>query len=308
MPKIADASCASGARVRTARPLAPPTFVYDPVDVTGDASINLNAACSIEKIIGEPSLDRIATDEAAGASNHCEIGSGICVDPTGLILTAGHVAPTVGALRVVAFADGITHWGQCIAVEQKWDLALLQLHPRPNINSATSTKHTARSRKKRQKVDVTTEPQVFPSVVLSRRPPKPKDVIWIVGQPGRPRGERLEAGKGRVTTLTSDPLATQDNVEADGGLAHSCEPLGSGSRMESGARLRVCNSPNVPRFAGPAFAGNSGSGLLLASTGCLIGIHTGYNDRKYAYHGTTLEAIAAFLKPYKVQLEKDEAK
>ena len=160
------------------------------------------------------------------------------------------MAPTVGCLRIAAFADGIPIGCRCVAVSEVWDLALLQLLP-----------PAARPKRKRGA-------QRYACVQLSPSAAAPKDGLVCVGQPGRPRGERLEVVSGRVVTMVDDPLGDQSNVSADGGLVHSC----------------------------PVFSGNSGSALLLACSGKLVGIHTGYNDQKYSYHGTTLEAITEFIK------------
>jgi hypothetical protein len=165
------------------------------------------------------------------------------------------VAPSLGCHRIVAFANGITFDGVCIAVSEFWDLALLQLTPK-------QAQHGKGKRKKAR-----TEKLRLPFVKLSATPPVPKDKLVCVGQPGRPREERLEVVSGSVVRITSEPLGEQSNVDADGGLQHCC----------------------------PVFAGNSGSALLLAGSGELAGLHTGYNMQSYSYHGTTLEAIREFL-------------
>jgi hypothetical protein len=124
---------------------------------------------------------------------------------------------------------------------------------------------TKKKKKRRRAYDAR-----FPFVWLSPQPPAAKEKITCVGQPGRPRGERLEVSEGRVVSVAKDPLCNQDNVDTDGGLVHSC----------------------------PAFAGNSGSALLLSGSGLLVGMHTGYNFSRYTYCGTTLQAIVSFLKPH----------
>jgi S1-C subfamily serine protease len=177
-----------------------------------------------------------------------EIGSGVCVDPTGLVLTAGHVAPEVGCFRVVAFSDGVTFWGEAIAVSEEYDLALLKLHTHDMawVKKKKKTKKKTKTKRKR------TKRATFPFAELNDGPPVVKDKLLCVGQPGRPRGERLELTSGKVEAVIKDPLSRQDNVDTDGGLVHSC----------------------------PTFAGNSGSALLLARNGRLVGIHTGYNCMK----------------------------
>ena len=91
----------------------------------------------------------------------------------------GHVAPSLGDFRVVAFDDGVTYWGESVAVCTEWDLSLLRLQPR--VVPKKGNRKRGRSKG-----------PVFPYVDLSPKPPVPKDRLYCVGQPGRPRGERLE--------------------------------------------------------------------------------------------------------------------
>jgi S1-C subfamily serine protease len=221
--------------------------ISDPMIITFDyEAVSIKAACDVSACVS------VESDNGDGSA---EIGSGVCVAPGGLILTAAHVAPATGCHRIVAFADGVTFDGECVAVDDHWDLALLQLRQ----------KQTEAQRKKKSKGRL--KALKFPFVSLGATPPSPKDQLVCVGQPGRPRGERLEVVTGKVVRVVDDPLCEQNNVDTDGGLQHSC----------------------------PVFAGNSGSALLLAGSGELIGIHTGYNPQRYAYCGTTLEALRTFL-------------
>ena len=233
----------------------PPPFVYAPVELQG-GGVSVAACCSVENTLLESEV---------------EIGSGVCVDPAGLVLTAGHVAPEVGCFRVVAFSDGVTFWGEAIAVSEEYDLALLKLHTNTDTHdmALVKKKTTKKTKKKTTTKRKRTKAATFPFAELNDGPPVVKDKLLCVGQPGRPRGERLELTSGKVEAVIKDPLSRQDNVDTDGGLVHSC----------------------------PTFAGNSGSALLLARNGRLVGIHTGYNCMRFSYQGTTFEAIRAFLAP-----------
>ena len=126
-----------------------------------------------------------------------EIGSGICVSEEGHILTAGHVAPTVGCTRRVAFASGLTLRGKCVKVSQQYDLALLQVAGCPP----------------------------FPTITLATAPAKPKCKVVCVGQPGVRAKQRLEANTGKVVSQWKCPLDPQMEV---GGLVHTC-PVYAGS-------------------------------------------------------------------------------
>jgi S1-C subfamily serine protease len=214
-------------------------------------AVDIEAECNVSACV---SLEGIPTEGETGVA----IGSGVCVDSRGVVLTAGHMAPFVGCHCIVAFADGVTFDGICFAVDKEWDLALLQLQPKAQQQlKRKAGKGKGRGGKKIK----------FPFVSVSAEPPCPKDKLVCVGQPGRPRGERLEVVTGKVVRIVKDPLCPQNNVDSDGGLEHCC----------------------------PVFAGNSGSALLLASSGELVGLHTGYNMCSYSYHGTTLQAIRAFI-------------
>ena len=226
-----------------------------PLDWCYEAVVALKAAVPV---------DACCSIESAQSDGVVELGSGVCVHADGKILTAAHVAPVIGNFQIIAFADGIAHWARCVDVCEKWDLALLDVMTSnvdpPVIGRRRSSKKQRRAAKARLSL---------PFVELSSTPPTPKDKLVCVGQPGRPRGERLEVSEGRVASVSDAPLSAQDHIEDDGGLVHTC----------------------------PAFAGNSGSALLAAS-GQLVGVHTGYNHRRFTYYGTSLEAIVAFLEPH----------
>ena len=76
---------------------------------------------------------------------------------------------------------------------------------------------------------------------------------------------RLEATLGRIAQQCRDPLREQ--LE-EGGIAHDC----------------------------PVYGGSSGSPLLHGRTGELVGIHTGFDFRRFQAEAVTLEAIREFLR------------
>ena len=172
-----------------------------------------------------------------------EIGSGACVSAEGLILTAGHVAPTVGALRRVSFASGATFNAKCVKTAALYDLALLQ------VEDGKAARAACRS---------------LPALKVAEQPAKVKAKLVCVGQPGVRAKQRLEANVGKCTAQSKDPLSEQ--LE-DGGMAHNC----------------------------PVYAGSSGSPLLLAASGELVGVHTGFDLNKFEAQAVTLQAVREFL-------------
>lgn len=127
-----------------------------------------------------------------------EIGSGCCVDPDqGLILTAGHAAETVGAVRRVAFPSGVTVLAECVRVSTDYDLSLLLIQ------------EPARS--------------PYPYVRICHSSATTKAKLFCVGQPGVRAKQRLEANLGKVVSQTKRPLESQ--LEG-GGLVHDCPVYG----------------------------------------------------------------------------------
>lgn len=90
-------------------------------------------------------------------------GSGVNIDPSGLILTAGHVSDNVGDRFTVAFPDGRTFKGVTIASDHFLDLGLVRLEGARDL----------------------------PIAALAAAAPEVGDPVAIVGQPGTrtPGGE-----------------------------------------------------------------------------------------------------------------------
>ncbi len=117
---------------------------------------------------------RLAIRQVQPACVRFSNGSGTCISPDGLILTAGHVAKTPGRKLSVAFPDGKVYVAKCTAVSDFLDLAVLK------IDGAND----------------------LPYAPLS---PKPAEVgTWIcaIGQPGSrtPSGEATGYGAFHVST------------------------------------------------------------------------------------------------------------
>jgi len=91
-------------------------------------------------------------------------GSGVNIDPSGLILTAGHVADAVGDRFTVAFPDGRRFAGVTIASDSFLDLGLVRLEDAPDD---------------------------LPIARLAAAAPLTGDMVVVIGQPGTrtPQGE-----------------------------------------------------------------------------------------------------------------------
>lgn len=190
----------------------------------------------------------------------------------GVILTAGHVAPNIGDTRRISFADGYCGSATCVAVAPEYDLALLQIQRHDDAASQKGTGKGKGSRTGKGKGGAAassgaSQSSSFPMVSVADSTAsrlRVKSKLVCVGQPGRARASRLEATTGTITAVPKDPLRDQSEL---GALEHDC----------------------------PVFAGNSGSPLLLADTGELVGIHTGYNFNRFTACATTAEAVRELL-------------
>lgn len=116
-------------------------------------------------------------------------GSGVNIDATGLILTAGHVADDVGDRFTVAFPDGRRFTGVTIASDDHLDLGLVRLSG-------------------------VEEP--LPVAPLARAAPEVGDTVIIIGQPGSrtPGGELTNyepwhVSVGRIRGFLPDILGDQ---------------------------------------------------------------------------------------------------
>ena len=101
----------------------------------------------------------VTVDNLGPDGEPIEIGSGACVSGEGLILTAGHVAPAVGAVRRVSFASGDTFFAKWIKTAELYDLALLQVESGMAASS-------------------------FPALKVADQPAPVKAKLVCVGQPG----------------------------------------------------------------------------------------------------------------------------
>ena len=133
-------------------------------------------------------------DNIVPGSEEIDIGSGVCVDPSGLVLTAGHCASSqLGCTRTVRFAHGdsgsssdssSTFTATCVKLSLDYDLALFQLPP-----------------------PKTTPSYAFAKVAATT--PNAKTKLVCVGQQGKRAETAVEATFGKVVSRARDPLKPQ---------------------------------------------------------------------------------------------------
>jgi len=116
-------------------------------------------------------------------------GSGVCISPTGDILTNAHVALALGRQMIVRFPDGARAVMTCRALNRKLDLAIVT----PNLAA-----------------------DVFPFATLARQPANLHDTVVAVGQPapvtpdGEPTGFKpFHISVGQITALDPNPRGDQ---------------------------------------------------------------------------------------------------
>lgn len=130
-----------------------------------------------------------------------EIGSGVILDATGVVLTAGHCVGAAGETRIVEDVFGRKFTAVTAHLCSGYDLALLQLQPIANQPFPTAT------------------------AALASVPLKKHDACVVIGQPllhrkSRRKGDqrqRVEFGK--IVAAPLDPLQREDDQR--GNLMHT---------------------------------------------------------------------------------------
>ena len=130
-----------------------------------------------------------------------EMGSGVMLDATGLVLTAGHCVGAAGETRVVEDVFGNKFTAMTAHLSSDFDLALLQLQPIAN--------------------------QPFPvaAAALATVPLKKNEACVVIGQPLMQRKSRRNGSQrqrvefGKIVSTPRDPLQREDDLR--GNLLHS---------------------------------------------------------------------------------------
>lgn len=201
-----------------------------------------------------------------------EAGTAVCISPNGLLLTCSHcVAESLGDLdlatpRWLLFSDGRIGKAQCVAWDDRRDLALLRAVAAQAAPTTPSVEQAA----------VAADDKPFPFVQVSQTHPRHNGLIICIGHPGSEDFEASEAGvqtgydilhvsEGCFRGLVKDQ-DPQDNSEI-GALKHDAW----------------------------TYWGHSGAPLIDRSSGELVGLHSSWDDQTGMRRGVPLAAIKAFL-------------
>jgi serine protease Do len=116
----------------------------------GPAVVNINTVTRVsgrtpvEEFFGEEFFKRFFGDAPERQQVQRSLGSGVIVDPSGIVLTNAHVVERAAEIEV-ATADGKKHKAKLAGVDRKTDLAVLKLqgagpYPAANLGDSDSVK------------------------------------------------------------------------------------------------------------------------------------------------------------------------
>ncbi|KAK4985946.1 hypothetical protein LTR50_005609 [Elasticomyces elasticus] len=210
-----------------------------------------------------------------------EAGTAVCISASGLLLTCSHCIAEEAAdlesnqTKWLLFASGRTVQAQCIAWDPKRDLALLQIIAAQGDESAppaTTTNHDTASFSTANSFG-----GPYPSISLSPSLPTLHTPLFCIGHPG---SFDLESTlPGAKTNYAILHLSTG----AYRGLARLQDPH---DNAEIGALRHDCWT----------YWGHSGAPLVEEATGCLVGLHSSWDEETGMRRGVPLVAIERFLR------------
>lgn len=129
------ASCAGMDKPKSDPPM---TLTYRADDAAGVTKIFPNYQQVVQKTA--PSYVRVkVTDPNVGKEASTDIvngASGVIVDPSGLVVTAAHIALDTKLAVQVVTTDGQYHKGTILRVDRNRELALIRIAPFPGIQAA----------------------------------------------------------------------------------------------------------------------------------------------------------------------------
>lgn len=192
-----------------------------------------------------------------------EAGTAVCISASGLLLTCSHCVEStkrrgaVGREVWLASAEGRVVKAKCTAWDERRDLALLQIiAAEPAAGTDGGT--------------------VWPFARIAAKAAKPSAKLVCVGHPG---SEDLEANTpGQATGYD---------------VLHVSEGRYRG--VETGQDIQDNSEIGALKHDCWTYWGHSGAPLIDALTGCLVGLHSSWDDQTGMRRGVALEAIQAFL-------------
>ena len=123
----ADAACLPSGLSHVAAAVRPAVVAIRPAQHAGPLEGVLDQWLELQWGEGESRED--LRDRLARALRHRSVGTGVIVDPSGLVLTSAQVLRLLGEVQVVT-ADGATPRATVVGIDERSDIAVLRLPPR----------------------------------------------------------------------------------------------------------------------------------------------------------------------------------
>ena len=158
---------------------APPHSYHDGIMRVAPSVVSLYARVDDDALDEDSAIDPASDTDGNGARTRLSQGSGVMVDPEGIVLTNLHLVEGANAINVV-LADGTPHIGRLVGSDRETDLAVVRIgssnEPSPGASSpGNPTVHPPGER---------TPVGGFAAVPLGDAPPlRVGDVVLAIGNP-----------------------------------------------------------------------------------------------------------------------------
>ena len=142
--------------LQAALPLSSGSFAQV-AEMVGPAVVNVNTLTGrggggrtpVEEFFGEEFFRRFFGETPEREQQQRSLGSGVIVDPSGIVLTNAHVVERAADIEVVT-ADGKKHKAKLVGVDRKTDVAVLRLqgsgpYPAAPLGDSDKTKEIGRA-------------------------------------------------------------------------------------------------------------------------------------------------------------------
>jgi hypothetical protein len=235
------------------------------------------AGNSITKLV-KRSKDLAAAAHATLVFAQQEAGTAVCISASGLVLTCAHCVTECPEEYAAAkptwlvFSSGQVVRAQCVAWDQKRDLALLRINAADRLADVDAA---------------ASSPMLFPSVDIASETPlfapgsKQTTRLICIGHPG---SEDLEAAD------SSQPVLTDyDVLHVSRGYYHGlASDQDVQDNSEIGALQHDCWT----------YWGHSGAPLIDAKSGEVVGLHSSWDDETGMRRGVAWEALHEFMEEW----------
>jgi hypothetical protein len=246
-----------------------------------------------QKLLSSPSQGDNSTTKLTKRSKHLaaaahatlvfaqhEAGTAVCIAASGLVLTCAHCVAESSEEYAAAkptwllFSSGQVIRAQCVAWDQKRDLALLRITAADRLADEYSP----------------ASPMLFPFAEIASQTPlfapgdKKTTRLICIGHPG---SEDLEAVS---TSDSSGPILTDyDVLHVSRGYYHGlASDQDVQDNSEIGALQHDCWT----------YWGHSGAPLIDAKSGEIVGLHSSWDDETGMRRGVAWEALHEFMEEW----------